>query len=91
MEKKEKGHCAFKYIWKRAVFLSTSQKLPQYTAIKQNAYLYTLLSRITLLRTGDSKEANMCKVYIVDLIQRKGAVPACENNIEFKKFEHVLK
>lgn len=33
----------------------------------------------------------MCKIYIIDLIQKKGAVPACENNIEFKKCEHVLK
>lgn len=33
----------------------------------------------------------MCKIYIIDLIQKKGAVPACENNTEFKKFEHVLK
>lgn len=49
-------------IWKRAVFHSTSQKLPQYKATKQNAYLHMLLSRISLLRTGDTKEA-ICLKY----------------------------
>lgn len=33
----------------------------------------------------------MCKISILDLIQKKGAAQACENNTEFKKSERVLK
>lgn len=50
-----------------------------------------LLTKSSLLRIRDAKEATHVKNTLKILVQKKRIVPACENSSEFQKSEHILK